>query len=100
MQKTGLFVEVLREYVGRSAYRPGQLAKLSGVPERTIVNWLDGLVERPRLWQDVVRVGKVLEIVFPAENLLEAEEKAKAMGALLANPVMEVYALEALKELP
>ena len=41
-----------------------------------------------------VRVGKVLE------NLLEAEEKAKAMGALLANPVMEVYALEALKELP
>ena len=28
-----------------------------------------------------VRVGKVLEIVFPAENLLEAEEKAKAMGA-------------------
>ena len=41
-----------------------------------------------------VRVGKVLEIVFPAENLLEAEEKAKAMGALLANPVMEVYALE------
>ena len=47
-----------------------------------------------------VRVGKVLEIVFPAENLLEAEEKAKAMGALLANPVMEVYALIALKELP
>ena len=47
-----------------------------------------------------VRVGKVLEIVFPAENLLEAEEKAKAMGALLANPVMEVYALEALKERP
>ena len=47
-----------------------------------------------------VRVGKVLEIVFPAENLLEAEEKAKAMGALLANPVMEVYALEALQELP
>jgi len=47
-----------------------------------------------------VRVGKVLEIVFPAENLLEAEEDAKAMGALLATPVMEVYALEALKELP
>ena len=45
-------------------------------------------------------VEEVLEIVFPAENLLEAEEKAKAMGALLANPVMEVYALEALKELP
>ncbi len=47
-----------------------------------------------------VRVGKVLEIVFPAETLLEAEERAKAMGRLLTNPVMEVYTLEALKELP
>ena len=47
-----------------------------------------------------VRVGKVLEFVFPAENLLVFEEEAKAMGALLAIPVMEVYALEALKELP
>ncbi|MFD3004276.1 phosphoribosylformylglycinamidine synthase subunit PurS [Thermus tengchongensis] len=46
-----------------------------------------------------VRVGKVLEVVFQAENLLQAEEKAKAMGKLLANPVMEVYTLEALKEL-
>ncbi|WP_105318091.1 phosphoribosylformylglycinamidine synthase subunit PurS [Thermus tenuipuniceus] len=49
---------------------------------------------------DSVRVGKVLEIVFPAETLLEAEEKARAMGRLLANPVMEVFTLEALKELP
>ncbi|WP_234554862.1 phosphoribosylformylglycinamidine synthase subunit PurS [Thermus caliditerrae] len=46
-----------------------------------------------------VRVGKVLEVVFQAENLLQAEEKAKAMGKLLANPVMEVFTLEALKEL-
>lgn len=49
---------------------------------------------------EAVRVGKVLEVVFPAETLLEAEEKAKAMGNLLANPVMEVFTLEALKELP
>ncbi|GAA5336293.1 MULTISPECIES: phosphoribosylformylglycinamidine synthase subunit PurS [Thermus] len=46
-----------------------------------------------------VRVGKVLEIVFSAENFLQAEEKAKLLGSLLANPVMEVYTLEALKEL-
>lgn len=49
---------------------------------------------------DSVRVGKVLEVVFPAETLLEAEEKARAMGKLLVNPVMEVFTLEALKELP
>ncbi|GGM95968.1 phosphoribosylformylglycinamidine synthase subunit PurS [Thermus composti] len=46
-----------------------------------------------------VRVGKVLEVVFPAEDLQRAEEKAQAIGRLLANPVMEVYTLEALREL-
>ncbi len=47
-----------------------------------------------------VRVGKVLEIVFPAETLLQAEEKAKELGQILANPVMETWTLEALKEVP
>jgi phosphoribosylformylglycinamidine synthase len=47
-----------------------------------------------------VRVGKVLEVVFHEENLLKAEEKAKVLGQTLANPVMETWTLEALKELP
>ena len=32
-----------------------------------------------------VRVGKVLEIVFPAENLLEAEEKASGRAQYIAD---------------
>jgi phosphoribosylformylglycinamidine synthase PurS subunit len=47
-----------------------------------------------------VRVGKVLEVVFQEENLLKAEEKAKVLGQTLANPVMETWTLEALKEVP
>uniref|UniRef100_A0A7C2G5Y9 Phosphoribosylformylglycinamidine synthase subunit PurS n=1 Tax=Thermus islandicus TaxID=540988 RepID=A0A7C2G5Y9_9DEIN len=47
-----------------------------------------------------VRVGKVLEVVFRAEGPLEAEAKARELAQLLANPVMETWALEALKELP
>jgi len=36
------------------------LARLSGVPKRTIVNWLDGTVKHPRHWQSVVRVAAAL----------------------------------------
>lgn len=56
------FTEVLQEYVGRVAYRPGQLAQLTGVPPRTIANWLEGRVRQPRVWQDVVRLGQALRL--------------------------------------
>ncbi|MCZ7666447.1 MAG: hypothetical protein M5U34_04080 [Chloroflexi bacterium] len=39
-QETLSFTDILNEYVGHSAYRPGQLARLTGVPKMTIVNWL------------------------------------------------------------
>ncbi len=48
---------------------------------------------------EAVRVGKVLEVVFPASGEAEAREKAQAMARLLANPVMETWTLEALKPL-
>lgn len=48
---------------------------------------------------EAVRVGKVLEVVFPAGDEEEARERAEAMARLLANPVMETWTLEALKPL-
>lgn len=33
MKRGPSFGDVLNEYVGRSAYRPGQLARLTGVPQ-------------------------------------------------------------------
>lgn len=43
-------------------FTPGLLARRSGVPKMTIVNWLEGRVERPRRWQDLVRVAAALRL--------------------------------------
>lgn len=55
---------VLRQLMTRPTYRytPGLLGRLSGVPKTTIVNWLNGRVAQPRLWQDLVRVGLALRL--------------------------------------
>jgi hypothetical protein len=70
MKQAGSFAEVLKEYVGRSAYRPGQLARLTGVPQRTIVNWLEGRVRQPRAWQDVIKLAQALRLSLPETDVL------------------------------
>lgn len=67
--------DVLGEFVDRSGYTPGQLAKLSGIPKPTIVNWLVGRVRRPRLPDDLLRLAAVLHLSQPeVDNLLMAAE--------------------------
>jgi hypothetical protein len=58
------FCCVLRRHVNenRFAVTPGLLAKLSGIPKATIVNWLEGRVLRPRRWQDVIAVADALRL--------------------------------------
>jgi phosphoribosylformylglycinamidine synthase len=46
-----------------------------------------------------VRVGRVLEMELEADSETQAKETALAIAGALANPVMEVYSLEALKPL-
>jgi hypothetical protein len=75
MKQAELFAEVLRDYVRRSAYRPSQLARLSGIPPRTIAHWLEGLVRRPRTWQDVARLAQALRL-----NRLETDTLLTAAG--------------------
>lgn len=54
-------------------WTPGLLARRSGVPRMTIVNWLEGRVERPRRWQDLARVAAVLDLDGDdADRLLRA----------------------------
>ncbi|MCA9952202.1 MAG: hypothetical protein KDE48_21270 [Anaerolineales bacterium] len=72
-QGTGSFSDILNAYIERSAYRPGQLARLTSVPQMTIVNWLEGRVKRPRAWQDVVRLAGALRL-----NLRETDTLLKA----------------------
>jgi phosphoribosylformylglycinamidine synthase subunit PurS len=46
-----------------------------------------------------VRVGRVLELELEALTTEEAHTQANAIGKALANPVMEVFMVEAVKEL-
>ncbi len=67
------FAEVLGQFLGRMEYSAGQLAKLSGVPKKTIVNWLAGRVRRPHQWQQIVRVADALHLTeAEADRLLQA----------------------------
>lgn len=54
--------ETLKYYVERSGFKPPQLARLSGIPEETIVNWLTGRVKKTRKWQALVKVAKALHL--------------------------------------
>ncbi len=56
------FAAQLRQHIRASLYSYGQLARLSSVPKRTIVNWLDGTTKQPRHWQSVVRVAAALRL--------------------------------------
>lgn len=46
----------------RSHRSAGQVAALSRVPKRTIVNWLSGTVKKPQRWQDIVQVAAALDL--------------------------------------
>jgi formylglycine-generating enzyme required for sulfatase activity len=68
-----LFSTLLAQHLQALLYSPGQLSRLSGVPKRTIVNWLDGTVAHPRRWQSVARVAAALRLdVTQTDQLLRA----------------------------
>lgn len=61
------FTDLLNEYVKRENRRPSQLASLTGIPKRSIENWLKGHSRRARDWHDVVKLAKALNL-SPAET--------------------------------
>lgn len=69
-QSPPALADVLSGYLRQSIYSYNQLAKRSGVPRRTIVNWLDGSVRRPRQWQGLVRLAHALDLSAGQTDLL------------------------------
>ncbi|RMG97659.1 MAG: hypothetical protein D6706_08040 [Chloroflexi bacterium] len=70
---TEQLADILTQFVARSGYSSGQLARLSGVPKPTIVNWLEGRVRRPRNVVDLLRLAVVLHLsAAEADRLLVA----------------------------
>jgi len=76
MSESIQFSDKLSYYVARSAYTSGQLASLTGLPRTTIVNWLNGRVQRPRDWQSIVKLLAILHVnEGEANEVLEAAKQ-------------------------
>lgn len=75
MRDTSDFAVVLNRYAKRLAYTPAQLARLSNIPEPTIINWIKGRVKKPRRYTDLVRLAAVLRL-----SEAEASELLQSAG--------------------
>lgn len=83
------FAELLDHFMGRREYSAGQLSALAHIPKRTIANWREGRVSRPRAWRDLVRVAAALRLSErEANELLEAatQPPIAELRALATNP--------------
>ena len=54
----------------QSQYTTGQVAVLSGVPKRTLHNWVQGHVQRPRRWQAIINVANAMRLSQTETNSL------------------------------
>ncbi|MCC6601557.1 MAG: hypothetical protein IT327_00010 [Anaerolineae bacterium] len=68
----GSFTHVMRECLMRSGYNACQVARLAGLPRRTVANWHDGVVTKPRNWLDVVKLARALRLPRNEANKLLA----------------------------
>jgi tetratricopeptide (TPR) repeat protein len=76
--------ELLGQHLHRSHTSINRLAKLSGVPQRTIANWLGGIILRPRHWQDLVKVALALHLSPTETDALLHSARHPSLAALRA----------------
>lgn len=70
---SSLFADLLGSHLQHTHTSVNRLAILSGVPQRTIANWLNGHIRRPHQWQAIVKVAVALHLTAPeASKLLHA----------------------------
>lgn len=70
------FASILGRHLHRSHSSVNRLALLSGVPQRTIANWLNGLVQKPHQWQPILSVALSLYLAEQeTEELLRAAKQ-------------------------
>lgn len=75
MRNTFQFTDLLEQYVNRVGYNTSQLARLSDLPHRTVANWLEGRVRKPRTREDLLKVAKALHLsASETTSLLKAAD--------------------------
>lgn len=67
------FSDLVTEHIAQSGFNLAQLARQSGVPRMTLLNWREGQVKKPRFWQDLVKMAKALYLdQYDTELLLQS----------------------------
>jgi tetratricopeptide (TPR) repeat protein len=67
---TPTLADLLGQHLHHVHTSVNRLAKLSGVPQRTIANWLNGTILKPRHWQDLVKVAVALHLTLGETDAL------------------------------
>lgn len=93
------FAELLTEYASRTGIGDAELARRIPVSRLTLVRWKEGVTERPRYREDVLRVAEVLRLTDEERDLLlVAAGFAPESQPELPEPPLPVRAGEALPE--
>ncbi len=69
------FADVLKHYLNRQGNSLGQLAQRSGIPKRTIANWVADQVRKPRHQMDLIKLARALNL-----SISEANEVLQSVG--------------------
>ena len=81
-----LLSDTLSEFIRRSGYSIGQVARLSGVPRRSVANWTSGRSRKPRHVTDVLRMAQVIRLTgAELDVLLESADMGTTLTTLLAS---------------
>jgi tetratricopeptide (TPR) repeat protein len=56
------FADLLGQHLAHTHNSVNRLAKISGVPQRTLANWLNGKIRKPQQWQAVVKAAIALQL--------------------------------------
>ena len=61
------FGELLSEYINQTGVSDAELARRLGISRQTVFRWREGLTQRPRHREDVLRMAEMLRL-SPAER--------------------------------
>lgn len=68
MSEPFALADLLNRFIQRSGYTAGQLAKLTGIPKPTIINWAEGRVKRPREGRELLKLAATLHLTEAEAN--------------------------------
>ena len=64
------FGELLSEYINQTGVSDAELARRLGISRQTVFRWREGLTQRPRRRQDVLRMAEMLRLSPPERDQL------------------------------